>query len=150
MNSEDRQPIVVASESGEVLDKLNIRHKLTDSQTGGAYYLFDSEFGPGHENRMHVHRYEDEVAFVLEGALTIRLQDQILDVGAGGVAFLPKGIPHAIRNPLDTASKYLFAAIPGRSLERCFEEVQAAASAGELDAAGRSEIFLRYGIEFLD
>jgi quercetin dioxygenase-like cupin family protein len=78
---------------------VGVQHKLTEQQTGGAIYLFESTFAPGDGNRFHVHRYEDELGFVLEGALEIRLGDQNLEVAAGGVAYLPKNIPHALRNP---------------------------------------------------
>src|SRR3990172_1619878 len=94
------QHIAVSPAAGRVLDSVGVRHKLIEEQTGGAIYLFESHFGPGDGNRLHVHRYEDELGYVLEGALTIRLGDQDLEVGAGGVAYLPKNIPHALRNPL--------------------------------------------------
>lgn len=150
MNSSNLQPIAVPAEVGSVLDLISVRHKLIEEHTGGAIYVFESEFGPGDGNRLHVHRYEDELAYVVEGALAIRLNDQDLQVGTGGIAYLPKNIPHAIRNPLSTPSKYLFAAIPGGSLERCFEAVQSAAEAEDLDDAARRELFLMYGVEFLE
>ncbi len=136
--------------AGRLLDFLGVQHRLTGAQTGGAIYLFESEFGPGDGNNLHVHRHEDELGYVLEGGLAVRLGDQSLEVSAGGIAYLPKGIPHALRNPLATPSRYLFAAIPGGSLERCFEAVQSAAEAGTLDEAAQREIFLKYGVEFLE
>ena len=52
---------------------VNVRHRLTEDQTGGACYIFESEMAPGRGNKLHVHHYEDEVGYVLEGALEIRL-----------------------------------------------------------------------------
>jgi len=150
MSADSPQPIAVPPHSGKVLDILGVRHRLTSQQTGGAYYLFESEFGPGDGNRLHVHRYEDEVGYVVEGALAVRLRDQSLEVGAGGVAYLPKGIPHAIQNPLTTPSKYLFAAIPGGFLEHWFEAVEVATKAGGLDDAAYRDLSLKYGIEWLE
>ena len=150
MESDYPQPIAVPPQAGKVLDFLGVRHKLTGLQTGGAYYLFESEFGPGDGNRLHVHRYEDEVGYVLEGSLAIRLRDQGLELGAGGIAYLPKNIPHAIRNPLTRPSRYLFAAIPGGFLEHWFEAVEAAAKVGGLDDAAYRELSLKYGIEWLE
>jgi quercetin dioxygenase-like cupin family protein len=98
MNFDEPQPIFVPPNSGKTLEFRSVTHKLTGQQTGGAYYLFESVFGPGDGNRLHVHRREDEVGYVLDGALEIRLADQTVMVEAGSVAHLPKNIPHAIRS----------------------------------------------------
>lgn len=112
MKSDYPQPIIVPPYSGEVMENFGVTHKLTSNQTGGTYYLFESVFRPGFGNGLHIHRREDEVAYVLDGALEIRLENQTVIVEAGSVAHLPKNIPHAIRNPLKTPSRYLFMAIP--------------------------------------
>ncbi len=149
MNSESPQPSVIPSDRGKVLRILGIKHKLTRQQTGGAYYLFEFEFDPESGNRLHVHRYEDEVVYVLEGAIQIRLGDVSLEAGTGGVAHLPKTIPHALYNPLTTTSRYLAMAIPG-GMEYFFEELELAQESGTLDNAIHRNISLRYGIEWLD
>jgi len=69
MKSDYQQPISVQAHSGKKLEFRAVTHKLTGQQTGGAYYLFESFFGPGDGNRLHVHHREDEVAYVLEGGL---------------------------------------------------------------------------------
>jgi hypothetical protein len=46
MESDDLQPIIVPPGSGKVLKFLGVTHKLTQHQTGGAYYLFEAEFIP--------------------------------------------------------------------------------------------------------
>ena len=150
MKSDNLQHLAVPPEVGRMLEFVGVRHKLVAEQTGGAIYLFESQFGPGDGNTLHVHHHEDELGYVLDGALAIRLGDSDLEVGAGGIAYLPKGIPHAIRNPLTMRSRYLFGAIPGGSLQRCFEAVQSAADAGGLDKTARHAIYLEYGVEFLE
>ena len=149
MKYDDPQPIVVPPHSGKALKFPSVTHKLTGSQTGGAYYLFESVVGPESGNRLHVHRREDEVAYVLEGALEIRLADQTLVVEAGGVAHLPKNIPHAIRNPLKTPSRSLFMAIPA-GLDQWFDALEAAQNAGTLDDVMYHKLSLEYGIEWLE
>jgi len=126
-----------------------VTHKLTGQQTGGAYYLFESVFEPGSGNQLHVHRREDEVAYVLEGALEIRLADQTVVVEAGSAAHLPKNIPHAIRNPLETTSRYLFMAIPA-GLDQWFDALESARNDGTLDDAMYRKLSLEYGIEWLE
>jgi len=149
VKSDDPQPIFVPPQSGKALEFLSVTHKLTSQQTGGAYYLFESIFEPGSGNRLHVHRREDEVGYVLEGALEIRLADRTLVVEAGSVARLPKNIPHAIRNPLNTPSRYLFMAIPA-GLDQWFDALDAARQEGSLDDALFRKLSLDYGIEWLE
>lgn len=149
MPLDDPQPIFVPPGAGRALEFRGVTHKLTGDQTGGAYYLFESVFGPGIGNRLHVHRREDEVGYVLEGALEIRLADQTLVVEAGGVAHLPKNIPHAIRNPLQTPSRYLFMTIPA-GLDQWFDALEAARNEGALDDAMYRKLSLEYWIEWLE
>jgi quercetin dioxygenase-like cupin family protein len=149
MKLDNQQPIFVPAHSGKKLEFLAVTHKLTNDQTSGAYYLFESVFGPGDGNQLHVHRREDEVGYVLEGALEIRLADQTVVVQAGSVAHLPKNIPHAIRNPLKTPSRYLFMTIPA-GLDQWFDALDAASRDGTLDDALYRKLSLDYGIEWLE
>ena len=149
MESDYLRPIVVPPGSGKVLKFLGVTHKLTQHQTGGAYYLFEAEFDPESGNRLHVHRYEDEVVYVLEGAIEIRLGEQKLQASAGGVAHLPKKVPHALYNPLKTPLKILAIAIPG-GMENFFDDLSAAEEAGVLDDAMHKRISQKYGIEWLE
>ena len=149
MKPDQPPPIVVLPDSGRVLKFLGITHKLTRQQTSGAYYLFEFEFDPESGNTLHVHRYEDEVVYVLEGAIEIRLADQKLQTVTGGVAHLPKQIPHALHNPLKTSSRYLGMAIPG-GMENFFDEIETALEAGALDDIMHRKISQKYGIEWLE
>ena len=149
MKSDDPQPIFVPPNSGKKLEFRAVTNKLTGLQTGGAYYLFETVFGPETGNRLHVHRREDEVGYVLEGALEIRLADQTVVVEAGSVAHLPKNVPHAIGNPLKTPSRYLFMAIPA-GLDGWFDALETAQRDGTLDDTMYRKLSLDYGIEWLE
>ena len=143
------QPIVVPPDSGKVLKLLGVTHKLISQQTNSGYYLFEFEFDHESGNSIHVHRYEDELVYVLEGAIEIRLDTQKLRAVTGGVAHLPKQIPHALYNPLKTPSRYLAMAIPG-GMESFFDELSAAQETGVLDDATHKRISQKYGIEWLE
>ena len=149
MNSITLQPIMVPPGSGKVLKFLGVTHKLTHQQNGGAYYLFEAEFNPESGNSLHVHRYEDEVVYVLEGAVEIRLGKQKLQAGVGGVAHLPKNIPHALYNPLKTPLKIMAIAIPG-GMENFFDDLARANEKGILDDETHKKISQKYGIEWLE
>jgi quercetin dioxygenase-like cupin family protein len=48
----------------------------------------------GEEPPDHTHATEDEMFYVLQGALTFRCGDDAFDVESGGFVFLPRGIEH--------------------------------------------------------
>ena len=149
MNPSHPQPVVIPPDEGRVLEFLGIKHKLTYQHTGGAYYLFEFEFDPESGNSLHVHQHEDEVVRVLEGAIEIRLGNQKLQAVAGGVAHLPKHIPHALYNPLKTRSRYIGIAVPG-GMENFFDDLYEAQEAGVLDHTAHARISQKYGIEWLE
>jgi quercetin dioxygenase-like cupin family protein len=149
MKPDPSQPLFVPAGSGTVLDFLGATHVLTSAQTGGACNLFEALFDPGDGNRLHVHRREDEIGYVLEGALEVRLRDQTRVLEAGGVARLPRGIAHAIRNPLETPSRYLFMCVPG-GLDQLFDALAQAKRDGGLDDATFSGLSLDHGIDWLE
>jgi quercetin dioxygenase-like cupin family protein len=149
MNSDSLQPVVIPPDSGKILNFLGITHKLTRQHTGSAYYLFEFAFDPESGNSLHAHSYEDEVVYVLQGAIQIRLGNEKLRAVTGGVAHLPKRIPHALYNPLKTPSRYLAIAIPG-GMESFFDELDAALEAGTLNDVMHKSISRKYGIEWLE
>jgi mannose-6-phosphate isomerase-like protein (cupin superfamily) len=147
--TDETEPVFVPPHSGKVLDFLAVTHKLTSRQTGGALYLFESRFEPRTGNELHVHRREDEIGYVLEGALEVRLGDRTVVLEAGGVARLPRTIPHAIRNPLETPSRYLFMAVPA-GLDLWFDALGDAKSSGVLDDALFRTLSSDYGIDWVE
>lgn len=149
MQSNISKPFVVPPSSGKVLKLVGVTHKLISQQTGGSYYLFESEFDPETGNGLHVHTYEDEVVYVVQGAIQIRLGDGKLEATEGSVAHLPKGIPHALYNPLKTPLRILALAIPG-GMEQYFDELESTLQDGSMDDAKHKEISRKYGIEWLE
>ncbi|HEV7214527.1 MAG TPA: cupin domain-containing protein [Chloroflexota bacterium] len=61
--------------------------------TNGAAFI-EYTTRKGEEPGEHVHPTEDEMFYVLTGALTFMCGDQTFDAEAGGFVFLPRGIPH--------------------------------------------------------
>ena len=146
---DDPQPVLLSPGSGRVLDFLSVTHRLTSEQSVGSIYIFESAFEPGAGNRLHVHSREDEIAYVLEGALEVRLRDRTAILEAGGVGRLPMNLPHAIRNPLETPSRYLFLAVPG-GLDRWFDAVADAKLDGSLTDAVFRKLSEDHGISWLE
>jgi hypothetical protein len=68
---------------------------------------------------------------------------------AGGVGRLPRGLAHALRNPLQTPSRYLFLAVPG-GLDRWFDAIAAEQAAGTMDDGLYRSPSDDYGIAWLE
>lgn len=143
------QPVAVLPVGGRVLKSLGVTHKLTSEQTRGAFYVCEAVFGPESGSPLHIHRYEDEVIYVLEGAIDIRLDQEKLHAPVGGIVHLPKNIPHALQNPLKTLLRIMVSAIPG-GLEGYFDEVDAALQKGRFDNETHIRISTKYGLEWLE
>ena len=82
------QPVAVLPDSGRVLKSLGVTHKLTSDQTGGAFYLCEAVFGPESGSPLHIHHNEDEVIYVLNGEIEIRLGQNNLHIPVGGIVHL--------------------------------------------------------------
>jgi len=64
--------------------------------TGGRFALMEYQGKPGNEPPPHVHEWEHELFYVLEGAMEAYVEDKILLAHAGEAIFLPQGKPHAL------------------------------------------------------
>jgi quercetin dioxygenase-like cupin family protein len=69
--------------------------KATAEETGGAFMLFEDSMSAGKTTPLHVHEEEDELLYVIEGEIVVHIAGEEHAVGAGGVAFAPRGVPHA-------------------------------------------------------
>ena len=141
--------MAIPPRSGKVLKILGVTHKLNIAQSGGAFYLCEAVFAPESGSPLHIHHYEDEVIYVLEGVIDVRLDKEKLHAPAGGVIHLPKKIPHALQNPLKTPLRIIVYAIPG-GLENYFDEVEAALQNGSFDNEVHAKISRKYGLEWLE
>ena len=59
--------------------------------------VLESEAREGDGPPLHVHHDEDEVFFVLEGRLRLRVDDADVELGPGEAALGPRGVPHTYR-----------------------------------------------------
>ena len=96
--------------------------KARGDQTGGALTVFESVPAPGEGPPLHRHPREDEILYVLEGELRIRLEDDVSAAPAGSFVFLPRGLPHTWQNAGEGPARILFAFAPAApGMERFFE-----------------------------
>jgi mannose-6-phosphate isomerase-like protein (cupin superfamily) len=61
---------------------------------------------------LHVHHEDDEAWYVVEGALVVRVDDQDVEVPAGGAVLVPRGTPHTYWNPHPAPTRYVLVMTP--------------------------------------
>ncbi len=119
---------------------------VSTRQGGGACSVITQQCAPGSGPPLHVHEFEDETFYVLEGSFEFRRGSDRIDATAGQVVFGPHGVPHTFKNVGSTKARVMCVATPG-GLDLYFEEISRLALPP--DAAKLAAISDRYGIKFL-
>ena len=69
--------------------------KATAEQTGGQYTLVEILAPDGFASPLHVHHFEDEGFYILEGEMTFYVGDETIKARPGSFLLGPKDVPHA-------------------------------------------------------
>ncbi len=77
--------------------------KLLAEDTDGAFFLFEDEMVKGKTTPLHRHPEADEMTYILEGEVVVKVDGKETRIGAGGMSFVPKGVPHAFLVVSDSA-----------------------------------------------
>jgi mannose-6-phosphate isomerase-like protein (cupin superfamily) len=79
--------------------KVPITIKISKAQHGVSGISFCvEEMNPGAKMRVHKHLDNDELIFIHRGQGTLTLEDQVIEVKTGAVAFIPRGAWHGLDN----------------------------------------------------
>lgn len=108
-------PLTTPTMRGTVTIKAHTRN------TNGAMTVLEFLNEPKDGPALHIHLREDELWWVLEGEYRFKAGDAIFQVSQGGMAFGPRGTPHAFQNVGDTPGRLLVITTPS-GLERFFEQ----------------------------
>ena len=103
------------------LGATKVRILLDADTTGGQVSVVEEFCGQGDGPPLHVHRYEDEMFWLLEGAMTAWVGEQRFELSTGGITFLPRLIPHAYRFTAERSRALLLTTPAG--IEDMFREV---------------------------
>ncbi len=68
--------------------------KATAADTGGQMAIVEVTTPPGFAAPLHVHHWEDEAFWLLEGDATFEVGGTTIEAHAGDYLFGPRGIPH--------------------------------------------------------
>src|SRR5262245_5936006 len=120
----DRQPVIRGPYDGEYVALVGDRYRFlaTAEETDGRYALFETVVLPGGGPPTHRHSREDEAFYVLEGTITVYVEDKKVEATPGSFVHLPKGTKHRFHNHTKQQAKMLTLVSPG-GLERMFREV---------------------------
>jgi quercetin dioxygenase-like cupin family protein len=86
--------------------------------TGGQLTVIDVHARRGDASPVHVHSRDDEAFLLLDGGMTVWVGDQRHQLQPGGIVFLPRQLPHAVR--YDVASRALVLSTPAGFQESVF------------------------------
>jgi len=86
--------------------------------TGGQLTVIDVHARRGDATPVNVHSRDDEAFLLLDGAMTIWVGDQRSELHPGGIGFLPRQLPHAVR--FDVPSRALILSTPAGPQEGVF------------------------------
>lgn len=92
---------------------VSMRVLLTQAQTGGRFSVVEGVMPPGGDGGLHIHHREDESMIILEGSLSVTIGDETRTLGAGDSYFVPRGVPHRLRNLESIPMRSLQIATPG-------------------------------------
>jgi quercetin dioxygenase-like cupin family protein len=101
-----RVPIILAAGEGDKQSFLGgglHTWKLLAEHTEGAFFLFEDVMVRGKTTPLHRHPEADEMAYILEGEVIVNVDGKETRVAAGGMSFVPKGVPHALLVVSETA-----------------------------------------------
>ena len=142
--------VVLPGEGRSVrLGGLGVIFKLLSENTGGSFAVVEHPLEPGTlAAPPHRHQNEDEASYVLEGNITIEIDDQVIHAGPGTLVFKPRGLFHTFWNDSNERARVLEIISPA-GFEKYFEEVAALAASGSPpDDPRRRDLSEKYHIEF--
>lgn len=122
--------------------------------TGGSFALAEGLVPRGAEPPPHTHTREDEAFYILEGEMSVRVGETIMEAGPGDLVYLPRGIEHSFELGTPTV-RALFLITPA-GLEEAFKQLSEPAQGFTLppppeeppDVERMMSIFEAYGNEF--
>ena len=130
-----------------VFGEVTILLRVPAAATDGAFTLLE-EVPPMVDTPRHVHENEDELFYALEGEHVVQVGDDEFHLHPGGLAFAPRGVPHAQRRVVPGEGRLLVLLSPG-GFEGFFRELAAAHEAGTLGPEAYAGASGRYGITWL-
>src|SRR6185369_11764126 len=72
--------------------------KLSGDETDGLIDFFEIRVGYLDGPPLHIHSVQHETFYIVEGELTLKVGDELVEAAAGDFLFIPKGVVHTYVN----------------------------------------------------
>lgn len=130
-----------------------MEYHLEDEASTGYGAVVECWIRRGEEPPLHIHTFEDELFYVLEGDVTFYVGDDVLAATAGSSVFLPRRVPHSFSVSKESGhAKLLLYWFPANRMRRLFDDFGEPAGARELGPQvpfpqdGGDVFWERYGV----
>jgi quercetin dioxygenase-like cupin family protein len=120
-------PLVVAPDEAQVFAMAGggeARLLATGENTGGTLWVGRFREDPGFMTTLHFHHRTDEQFYVLEGVLSLYIEERWRELGPGMLAVVPRGARHAQGNRADKPVHFVGSGSPA-GFEKLFPTLDA-------------------------
>ena len=150
MSDFQQQPILSAPNAGDKygFPGTTFYHRTKSSETNEVFSVIELVTEPRQGVATHVHQYEDELVYIIDGEIEVMLGEQKMNAGAGIMALLPRGIPHSFRNVGNRPSRILDVILPGK-FDNYFVELGKLYRAGEPSSEQMDKLAQQYGVKYV-
>lgn len=97
---------------------------VTGAESGGSCFILEGLAAPGGGPPPHIHHFEDESFYILEGTITLQAGGQTIHAKPGDFVHVPRGTVHSLKNEGSTPARALVVITPAgpAGMQRFFEE----------------------------
>jgi quercetin dioxygenase-like cupin family protein len=148
MQVQESRLLVVGPGQGESIQLgkgMGVDFKVWGHQTGGRFAIVEHPIDARRLVPPHTHLMEDELSYVLEGRVGVRIGNEYAEAGPGTYIYKPCGVPHTFWNPTDQPAR-LLELIYAAGFENYFVEISDlfASGAGKPGGPEHEAISVRY------
>jgi quercetin dioxygenase-like cupin family protein len=146
MRERTKGKTLIASDEGD--DAHGVIIKLYGEETNGAVSIIEQPFEPGFLLPPHVHR-NDVWLYILEGAMGVRVADEVVEATPGCWVMKPRLIPHTMWNAGTEPARLIEVYTPG-GFELFFKDFGDRLSEGPIGLEELNRLGKPHGIQFFD
>jgi mannose-6-phosphate isomerase-like protein (cupin superfamily) len=127
---------------------LDLRVLLSTEATGGATSVLLAWHKPGEGAPLHVHRSQEEIFFIVDGAYEMTVGEQTTTVGSGALVFVPRNVVHRFKNVGGSNACMLDWSLPGGQ-DKYFRSIAQLTAAGDFTVQKAREISEQHDTTFI-
>ncbi len=145
-----KTPFVRLPEEGKSLSLggLDVIYKVLPEDTDDALAVVEHPIEAGRLVRPHTHTREDEISYIIQGHVGVRIGEKESTAVPGTWVFKPRGVQHTFWNPGPNQARLIEIITPG-TFARYFEELAGILNTGTAPDDGKlADLRRKYGVSF--